>query len=558
VKVYLPVPYPDELLYSVIARYIVHIDVNKGHQANTKIVTRTLTSCVGLPVSAQLIADETNVTWRMTPEDIVSTLTLFPYITRYYPQNCKNILSDHKKDGRRRLVLQRATVEHARFLRFCGRCRANDIEQYGETYWHRSHQIPCSVVCQEHGVPLAITTIPIRTIGDLRYFDASSYEGSVYYCSNDLNDDERKKTHTIARRCHEMLQGPIAKWPEHATNILYRRAALERGFKTGFANLDLTMLRKAFYQFYGDNLLPLYGESILKGNANWFTQMFQQRSFKVNTNCHALVQVFLETYPVDSSQIAPFGYGPWKCPNPLVVHQEAFPINRIRIYTGYHGRTVASAKCSCGYSFSFHRTSDYDPLLPVVNKVHYWGTAWEEEVGRLKKGGMTVKEISQSLAINPGTVMKLLHNVPSQRSKIIKNINDWRKAWLELLDKAPKQRNADVRKMNLVLYQNLLRHDSEWLKSLPRTRPKHINMESRIDWIKRDEEWSNLFRRTADKLYSAIPVRRVSRRAIILESKVSCSTSLNFKYLSKSALTLSQCVESIEHHQERKLKAVRL
>ncbi|MBR1752184.1 MAG: TniQ family protein [Ruminococcus sp.] len=37
-----------------------------------------------------------------------------------------------------------------RRLRYCPVCAADDREKYGETYWHRVHQIPEISVCAKH------------------------------------------------------------------------------------------------------------------------------------------------------------------------------------------------------------------------------------------------------------------------------------------------------------------------------------------------------------------------------------------------------------------------
>ena len=65
-------------------------------------------------------------------------------------------------------------LEERRYLRFCSLCAKEDREKYGETYWHREHQIPRIRVCPRHRLYLGNSTIPIHSKTTPGLFDAES------------------------------------------------------------------------------------------------------------------------------------------------------------------------------------------------------------------------------------------------------------------------------------------------------------------------------------------------------------------------------------------------
>src|SRR5205085_11862301 len=45
-------------------------------------------------------------------------------------------------------------------LRFCPSCVIEDRDKYGETYWHRLHQISGVEICPRHDIPLEQSNAP--------------------------------------------------------------------------------------------------------------------------------------------------------------------------------------------------------------------------------------------------------------------------------------------------------------------------------------------------------------------------------------------------------------
>ena len=162
---YFPAIYPDELVYSLLSRFYLqsgylsytyaaediyaykqvrpdHYFINLLHPEMQKMIVRTI------PM-----------------EELVEKHTMYPYYGRFMEKlrrrrafeslvtlngNYNNLLAmPTKKDGA------------DRFLRHCPLCAREDREQYGETYWHRSHQMIGVNVCPIHKCYLVNSSILI-------------------------------------------------------------------------------------------------------------------------------------------------------------------------------------------------------------------------------------------------------------------------------------------------------------------------------------------------------------------------------------------------------------
>lgn len=148
-----PTLYPDELLYSLFARYYAQ----SGHIAyvfaaeelfENRATKPDIEFMDGLTEEARQL-----VTRTCSLADIVEKHTMFPYAGRFLERDRRRqaLRLLMKTDERyHNLLYQCKSKRVMRYLRYCPSCAAEDREQYGETYWHRSHQLQGVDVCPLH------------------------------------------------------------------------------------------------------------------------------------------------------------------------------------------------------------------------------------------------------------------------------------------------------------------------------------------------------------------------------------------------------------------------
>lgn len=175
---FFPTPYPDELLYSVIARYNIRSGNNSPKATlNDLFNSTTVTAVVELPSNINRLLSNLPVGSTFNAEELVYKHTMFPYFTAFVTvDRAKRIydymLSDNGSKIYSELGLGNSYIKLNTYLRFCPECVEEDIKMYGETYWHRIHQVPGLNFCINHKKPIYNSTAAMRLKNRQEYVNA--------------------------------------------------------------------------------------------------------------------------------------------------------------------------------------------------------------------------------------------------------------------------------------------------------------------------------------------------------------------------------------------------
>ena len=153
---YFPELYEDELVYSWIARYLVHSGYTSAADAYRDLYfNKNLRPSVEL-MNNMLDDAKTVMTKYMSMEDLIYNHTLFPEYGRFIdPAKREKLVSEadfSRGNWINSLMIPVATGE--RYLKYCPLCAKEDRDNHGEAYWHRKHQITSINICVKHGVYL--------------------------------------------------------------------------------------------------------------------------------------------------------------------------------------------------------------------------------------------------------------------------------------------------------------------------------------------------------------------------------------------------------------------
>lgn len=152
--VYFPQIYPDELVYSLFARY--H---EKSGSVAYRYTAEQLFRSAGTKPDPEYINPLTEEALRvlakqLDPDTLIQKHTMLPASIRFLPRERKQQAYQAMKSmsGNVWNLIYRTPAKTAeeQALRYCPVCAEEDRKQYGETYWHRSHQLKGIRVCPEH------------------------------------------------------------------------------------------------------------------------------------------------------------------------------------------------------------------------------------------------------------------------------------------------------------------------------------------------------------------------------------------------------------------------
>ena len=164
---YFPEIYPDELLYSQLARYFAH----SGYMAYVCAAEDLFKSCTVRPDIEFLNAYTQDALERLTSEMPMETVimkhTMFPYYGRFLPIERRaqafHALLNRQNNYRDFLYMPTRKDHRPRNLRYCPVCAEDDRKRFGETYWHRLHQMIGVNICGKHHCQLIETDVQITS-----------------------------------------------------------------------------------------------------------------------------------------------------------------------------------------------------------------------------------------------------------------------------------------------------------------------------------------------------------------------------------------------------------
>ncbi len=291
---YLPRPYPDELLYGVIARY-----VGAGSRpVQTALVSalgkhRFIKAEVALPHWLADLSERLPRSPATSPAQLAWRYTLWPYYGHYaskeavaaaYEAMC---MSGGWFPSERRL---RNQVTPPRRLNICAACVKEDAEAFGEPYWHRMHQLPGVAVCVRHGEPLLRTEIGNRG-PELSQFHVVPFDCTSSGRPLQLVGGYDREYLWIARRGARLLYRPLLASRTARLFTWYRRRFSRYGLVTG-ERVEVRLAQAFKTHFDRQFLVSLGLLPLTWAHGDWMAALFR-REVPLHPLCHALAQALI-------------------------------------------------------------------------------------------------------------------------------------------------------------------------------------------------------------------------------------------------------------------------
>lgn len=160
---YFPRLYPDELLYSGIARCRVHLGIG-NHKTLLHMLfgDSKVAAITDLPSHLAALANNTG----LDTTSVIMNHTLFPLYAPFIPEERRTDLFQSMLASDRLTIglagASTALVKWPKWLRYCPVCFDDMAAHFGELYWRRTWQIQGIDACPEHGCQLLNSPIPFR------------------------------------------------------------------------------------------------------------------------------------------------------------------------------------------------------------------------------------------------------------------------------------------------------------------------------------------------------------------------------------------------------------
>ncbi|XHX76328.1 MAG: TnsD family transposase [Stenomitos frigidus ULC029] len=533
-----PDPYPDELLYSICARFHQRVQYpNKKGTMRELFGDEAVIAVVDLPSNLGSLVLALPLGSPHTVERLINRHTLFPFFAPFlHPEQAQQLLAD--MEGARgpaikmRSGVMASTVQPPEWLRFCPLCVQQDKQKFGESYWHRLHQLPGIEVCTEHNVCLLDSQVRIQNPQTRHEFVAAEQGIQL----------PKSRSFSLLNSYHEILLkiAQDAAWLLKQTTFpsglevlskRYRELLAERGLATYSGRVRVSELLREFSQFYPNDLLQsLQCEIDTESQHNWLFRLVRSPKGSQHPLHHLLLMQFLghtaELFFQLPHQFKPFGKGPWLCLNQAAPHSHQPVIQTCKItYSQEHGKPIGTFHCSCGFIYCRTGPDETQEDQFRITKVRAFGSIWEEKLKNLwADSTISLRGMARQLGVDPTTVklhaasLELPFPRQSKRqtnkskrvlvssSKIQKTVSEvslesYRAEWLAARRDNPALGRTTLKNQFQRVYTWLRRNDREWLEANMPAKKQAASPSLRVNWANRDIEQAEAVKSVVANLY---------------------------------------------------------
>jgi len=298
---FFPTPYPDELLYSVFARYGNRAQYPSRVAINYDLFGAAYASLsIALPGHLDYLVNNLPAGHSITSQRLIDQHTLFPYYAPFLPAERADLIVRHMRGSTpsaayRFAGITTGSIIPPKHLRYCPSCVLEDKQQFGESYWHRTHQVPGVEVCSEHS--LFLQNSVVERI--MAYAQPLPAEQVV------IKDSPARKVN-FQLADHRVLTDIVkdAGWLLKQRNLTvgfeclraaYISVLAEKGFAVS-GRVRLQKLSEAFFSYYSQDLLNLLQCNKNKLNQrDWLFSLFNglKNNKAISPLRHLLVVQFL-------------------------------------------------------------------------------------------------------------------------------------------------------------------------------------------------------------------------------------------------------------------------
>lgn len=568
-----------------MARYHYLAGNSSATHTSIEIFGRRTISSVGLPCYLDLLEKRINNPY-LTSEYFINNHTFFPYYNTFFmPSQSKKVKqmmkSEFGQSAYATAGISASRIESKHFLMHCEKCIEEDIDAYGETYWHRIHQLPGIYICHKHNKELHETIVPLRTRNQYEYITAT-YE-NVKSNGSHLPIDKQTKPYLLklAKLTNQLLRGVYYQKEPDSLYKQYKNRLISKGLCSVKGSVSRMDLINSFRSVYNEQFLKLLQSPINETRDNWLSRIFRYHRRSFHPIRHLLVMMFfgenLESYFQLNKEYLPFGNGPWYCLNPMCQDFHTTSVTNLRITPCYNTKKpVGTFACHCGFVYSRRGPDISESDSFKIGRVKEFGDVWKKGLLKLVHEGGSMRGIARQLRCDPITVKRHaslmgvsfswnneklkqakeeFDSIKKKNSSDFTAHQDKLNQWIDLQSNNPNLSITKLRKIRPELYGYIYRHDRDWLFSNSPKGNKKIVVNNKVNWEERDkhllesvrlivQDWDS----KADIL-TRITISEIGRRI----NKISLLQKKGYK-LPKTMEYIQNVVEDVESFQIRRVK----
>lgn len=248
--------------------------------------------------------------------------TVFPYVVAYMApaevRRLENLFLGATPERVSSGSLLRPFTNRFHRLYFCPECALEDFELYGESYWHRAHNLPATQVCVLHGIELRASDTQVNTLSRLLGVPLPHLQ---------RGRQDLLKPHPASQQLARASTRTLDVGWEHNEQWQqqYRKLALARGYLHANGGVNSEWLASSLRSWYGQRYLNALNAPVRSSPNSWPVLLTRVRSCpEMSPLRHILMEVFLEQH--EAATPAPKPSPPGKKPRDLVALDRSYSL----------------------------------------------------------------------------------------------------------------------------------------------------------------------------------------------------------------------------------------
>ena len=518
----------------------------------------------------------------LTTERFIIGNTIFPYLKPFLPKERGLCVLDllksditEKELAHRITGLPRSKSPKWQYLRYCEDCWKEDIQTYGEAYWHRLHLLPGVMICPLHGKPIQDSLIFLKDI-QMKFYPASFRWASDTVPETRYSDDMITKLMAVSKDSAWLLQNGYALGFSETMIRIYDQLLRVKGYRSLSGRRTKNKeLYGALCDFYGRDFLKIL-DAYSEGLIPWSQRMIHKQDALLYPVYYLLLMQFLagsteEFFLKQHDKAHPYGKGPWPCRNHICpYHLQDVIIDIVLIQEcDRHKATFTCPHCGFAYRRSREKTKSkqYGGQINIVD----YGWLWLDTFQKQMAAGVPIMKITEVLHCGYRTVMQLgvefgffpEDRLPVKKSHVppektvtanipVPNSQEYyRRQWIEAMASNPGASRSRLIRSYPEVYKWLRKNDLAWYEKNAPASKKSI-----FDWEVTDNEYLKKAMAAVEYLRSlqGKPLW-INRRSVEKYAGINnLYRNLSKGYLPKTKAYLDENLETDEEWRKRKIR----
>ncbi len=418
---FIPNPRPDELIFSVLARYADRLRFPSHRSLLRELfASNRVSTLIDFPCRLDRIANAFPPGSSLNADELIDNQTMLPAHAAFLPaKRVDNLRDAMKRAGGHPIHL---LVGHAscrvpvpRYLRYCPLCVVQSDNDFAEVWWHRLHQFPGVIVCPEHACFLEESTVD-RLHRDTSNAFPSARTSIATKPPRLLRPQNQfhQMLIRIAENVAWLLAQPAAGGSSESIRFAFISLLRERGFTTCNGRLYRDRLLEVFGAKYSRDYLMSLGSPLeTDGEVPWLVRLLH-RSRRVQHPIRQILLIDFLGYTTKSfftdvvgqpKPYRPFGAGPWCCLNPVCNRRRTACIKRMLIRHSFeHKQAIGIFFCPvCGFTYRKLVSEASTDRKRVLDFGPVWRSALKELWSNPRR---TIREMEEMLEADSLTIKR--------------------------------------------------------------------------------------------------------------------------------------------------------